>query len=256
MASGADIGASPRRHGAPRLALVHGFTQTGRSWEPLRPALGEHFEVVAPDLPGHGARSAVPGGLWRAAELVADECGQAGYVGYSMGGRVALHLALARPALVRCLVLVAATPGMVDERERSARRQADEELARSLEEGGLEAFLQGWLARPLFSGLSAESAGLDARRENTAAGLAACLRGMGTGSQESLWPRLAELTMPVLVVAGRRDARFRAIAEQMAHRIPEASLALVADAGHACHLERPDAFLHAVVPFLLDHVRR
>ncbi len=256
MPPGRGDGAARRRAGAGRLALVHGFTQTGRSWDPLRSALMASFDVLTPDLPGHGSRSAVRGDLWRAAELLGDECGAASYVGYSMGGRVALHLALARPALVPCLVLVAATPGIADTGERRARRHADEELARSLEDVGVEAFLRSWLGRPLFSGLSAEAAGLDARRQNTAAGLAACLREMGTGAQESLWPRLAELTMPVLVMAGRRDAKFSGLAEQMADRIPDATLALVPDAGHACHLERPDAFLETVVAFLLGHADR
>jgi 2-succinyl-6-hydroxy-2,4-cyclohexadiene-1-carboxylate synthase len=240
-----------------RLALLHGFTQTGRSWAPLLPALqehvGEHGQVLTPDLPGHGSCSDVGVDLWEAARLVADECGHAAYLGYSMGGRVALHLGLVRPEVVERLVLVSATGGIDDTAERAARRREDEALARSLEEEGVDAFLERWLTNPLFAGLSVEAAGLGARRENTAAGLASALRLMGTGSQEALWHRLDELTMPVLVVAGDRDDKF---AEQALHLGgwigPTAQLALVPDAGHACHLENPDAFLELVLPFLKD----
>ncbi len=241
----------------PRLALVHGFTQTGRSWAPLVPALeertGAHHEVLTPDLPGHGTRSDVRADLWGAAALVGEECGRAAYVGYSMGGRVALHLGLDRPDLVERLVLVSATGGIEDAGQRAARRREDETLAQSLEADGVDVFLERWLSTPLFADLSPETAGLEARRENTAAGLAAALRLMGTGTQEPLLRRLDELTMPVLVVAGERDDKF---AEQALHLGgwigPTAQLALVPNAGHACHLENPDAFLDLVVPFLED----
>ncbi len=241
----------------PRLALLHGFTQTGRSWAPLLPALeervGDHSDVCTPDLPGHGTRSDVRVDLWDAARLLGEECGRAAYVGYSMGGRVALHLGLERPDLVERLVLVSATGGIEDAGERAARRRDDEALAQMLEDDGVEAFLQRWLSAPLFTDLSPDAAGLDARRENTAAGLAAALRLMGTGTQERLLRRLDQLTMPVLVVAGERDDKF---AEQALHLGgwigPTAQLVLVPDAGHACHLENPDAFLDLVVPFLED----
>jgi 2-succinyl-6-hydroxy-2,4-cyclohexadiene-1-carboxylate synthase len=240
---------------ARRLALLHGFTQTGRSWGPLLPALEERFEVLTPDLPGHGDRCEVRADLWEVARLVGEECGRAAYVGYSMGGRVALHLGLAHPELVERLVVVSATGGIEDQTQRAARRQEDEALARSIEADGVDAFLERWLAQPLFAGLPAQAADLDARRHNTAEGLATALRLMGTGTQDPLWRRLDELTMPVLVVAGDRDDKF---AEQALHLGgwigPTAELALVPDAGHACHLERPRAFLELLLPFLgADH---
>ena len=235
----------------PRLALLHGFTQTGRSWAPLVPSLAEHFEVLTPDLPGHGTRSGVRAGLWEAAGLVGEECGRAAYVGYSMGGRVALHLALSRPELVERLVVVSATAGIDDHAERAARRREDDALAATIESEGVDAFLDDWLAGPMFAALDPEVAGLAARRENTPEGLAAALRLMGTGSQEPLWRRLDDLTMPVLVVAGDRDDKF---AEQALHLGgwigPTAELGLIPDAGHACHLEQPEAFLGLLLPFL------
>lgn len=236
-----------------RLVLVHGFTQTGRSWDPLLPLLGDHFEVVAPDLPGHGRRSDVHVGVEEAARLVGDEGGRGAYVGYSMGGRIALHLALARPDLVERLVLVSASAGIEDDDDRAARREADEGLAAAVEAEGIDTFLDEWLAQPLFAGLSPEAAGLEARRGNTAGGLAAALRLLGQGSMEPLWRRLNEVRMPVLVVAGELDDAYCLQAVHLGGWMGEmATLAMVPGAGHACQLERPQAFVDLVVPFLED----
>ena len=236
-----------------RLVVVHGFTQTGRSWDPLVPLFGDHFEVVAPDLPGHGRRSDVHVGMDEAARLLGEDGGKGAYIGYSMGGRVALHLALARPDLVERLVLVSTSAGIEDDDDRAARREADEELAAAVEAEGVDAFLAEWLAQPLLAGLPPEAAGLDARRENTAAGLAAALRLLGQGAMEPLWRRLLELRMPVLVVAGERDDAYCIQAVHLGGWMGEvATLAMVPGAGHACHLERPQAFVDLVVPFLQD----
>lgn len=230
--------------------LVHGFTQTGASWARLADGLPEH-EVVAPDLPGHGANATVRADLAGCARFLAEAGGRAAYVGYSMGGRVALHLALAQPSLVTALVLLGATGGIDDDDERAARRTADEMLAERLELIGTEAFLDEWLAQPLFAGLAP-----DARRGRAtdADGLASSLRLTGTGTQVPLWDQLGELAMPTLVVAGERDEKFRALGVRLAAAIgSNAEVALVPGAGHAAHLERPDAFLAIVGPWLADH---
>lgn len=234
-----------------RLTLVHGFTQTGRSWGPLTALFGDHFDVVAPDLPGHGRRGDVHVGMEEAARLLGEDGGKGAYVGYSMGGRVALNLALARPDLVERLVLVSASAGIEDEDDRAARREADEGLAAALEAEGVDAFLDEWLAQPLFVGLTPAAAGLEARRENTTAGLAAALRQLGQGTMPPLWARLHELRMPVLVVAGERDDAYCIQAVHLGGWMGEvATLAMVPGAGHACHLEQPEAFVKLVVSFL------
>jgi 2-succinyl-6-hydroxy-2,4-cyclohexadiene-1-carboxylate synthase len=164
-------------------------------------------------------------------------------VGYSMGGRIALHTALTMPGLVERLVLIGASPGIADPAEREQRRRADEALAERIEAIGVEAFAEEWGAQPLFAGQDprvAAAAHAD-RLRNTAGGLAAALRGLGTGAMEPLWGRLGELAMPVTLVVGERDVRFRAIAEQMAPAIVDSRLELVAGAGHATQLERPEA---------------
>ena len=239
-------------HGrGPRLVLVHGFTQTGRCWGPVLPALAATHQVVAVDAPGHGRSASYRAGLWESARLLGEVGGEGAWLGYSMGGRMVMHLALAAPYLVRRLVLVSTTAGIADPAARDARRRDDEALAAAVERDGVEAFLERWLAQPLFAGLPRDAADLDARRANTAAGLAASLRLAGTGVQEPLWDRLARLTMPVLVVAGERDARFADLGRRLVAAIgPSATLAVVPGAGHAVHLEQPEAFLAAVEPFL------
>ena len=249
-----------------RVTLLHGFTQTGRSWRPLTTGLrAAGFELCAPDLPGHGERSDVRADLWASARLALADGGQSAYLGYSMGGRVALHAALLRPDLVERLILVGATAGIEDEAERDARRRADDALAATIEAeaasgAGLDAFIDRWLAGPLFATLAPEAAGRDERvATNTAEGLASSLRLAGTGAMEPLWDRLGELGqlgLPVLVVAGALDEKFLALGRRLVDAIgASATLEVIPGAGHACHLEQPAAFLAAAVPFLHDRAR-
>lgn len=236
----------------PTTVLVHGFTQTRRSWGRLVPRLvaaGHH--VVAVDAPGHGRSAGHRTDLVEGALLLGEVGGRAAYVGYSMGGRLALHLAVERPQLVERLVLVGATAGLDSDEERAQRRAADEALAADLERDGLDAFLARWLANPLFATLPDDAAGVEERKENTVEGLATSLRLTGTGTQRPLWDDLPHLTVPVLFVVGELDTKFTALAQRMRERWGgEATVEVLAGAGHACHLERPDAFLDVLVPFL------
>jgi|HubBroStandDraft_1064217.scaffolds.fasta_scaffold10732_3 2-succinyl-6-hydroxy-2,4-cyclohexadiene-1-carboxylate synthase len=245
-------------HPLARIVLVHGFTQTGGSWSEVAADLARDHAVLSPDAPSHGSLATAPAAdLPSAARAVSALGGVATYAGYSMGGRICLQLALDLPDLVERLVLVSAAAGIEDPGERAARRASDELLARRLDAVdaggaglGLDAFLDEWLAGPLFAHLSAEQSGRDARRANTTGGLAASLRTIGTGSMAPLWGRLSDLAMPVLLVAGALDTRFVAAAEQMAARIPAATLEVVPGAGHAVPFERPGAFAGLVRRFV------
>jgi 2-succinyl-6-hydroxy-2,4-cyclohexadiene-1-carboxylate synthase len=243
-----------------RVVLAHGFTQTARSWAEFEALLAERLddvETVAVDLPGHGDCAAPPDAdLWTAAEHLVDLGGTAHYIGYSMGGRVALHAALRAPDRVRSLVLIGATAGIDDDVERSARRTADERLAQRIEAMGVEAFVDEWLTNPLFAGLDARSARRDDRLRNTAAGLAASLRSTGTGTQEPLWGGLGDVTQPVLVLAGEHDAKFRALGERLAAGFPQASFRVIGGAGHTVHLEQPAATADAVADWFRSSARR
>jgi 2-succinyl-6-hydroxy-2,4-cyclohexadiene-1-carboxylate synthase len=232
------------------LVLLHGFTQTRQSWRRTVAALGGRYRALAPDLPGHGqASERRPASFAACAAYVRALAGERfTLVGYSMGGRIALYTALTLPAQVERLVLVGASPGIADAAEREERRRADEALADRIEAIGVEAFATEWGSQELFAGQPervAAAAHAD-RLRNTPEGLAAALRGLGTGVMPPLWERLGELAMPVTLVVGERDAKFRAIAGRMAPAIPACEVVVVDGAGHAVQLEQPDIVAAAV----------
>ncbi len=223
----------------PRLVLAHGFTQNRDCWGSLPELLADHFEVVLVDLPGHGSSGHDDADLWHAAELLGDVGRQGYYVGYSMGGRIALHLALTTPQLVDGLVLIGATAGLDADIDRATRREADYRLADHLGTVGLAAFLDEWLANPLFAGLSDEAAAREARLANRVEGLQSSLRSCGTGTQEPLWDRLREITAPTLVVAGSEDEKFTNVGNRLVEHLGAARFASVRGS-HAVHLQAPD----------------
>ena len=235
---------------AAELVLLHGFTQTGRSWQPVLHALAARYRAIAPDLPGHGGFAERRPASFAACDayvrVLADQ--PITLAGYSMGGRIALHAALSLGPRVRRLILVGASPGIADAAERAARAAEDAALADRIEAIGLEAFVREWGAQPLFDGMPrgiAEIAHAD-RMRNTAAGLAAALRGLGTGVMPPLWDRLGELTVPVELVVGERDEKFRAIAERMTAALVAGRLHVVPGSGHAVHLEAPEAVAEVI----------
>jgi 2-succinyl-6-hydroxy-2,4-cyclohexadiene-1-carboxylate synthase len=239
-----------RRGAGPPVVLIHGFTQTQRSWDPIAGRLAPHYEVVTVDAPGHGSAGEWAADLWEGAAGIGAAAGRATYVGYSLGGRLALHLALARPELVTRLVLISTSAGIDDPAARAARRASDEALARRVEAEGVEAFVKWWLAQPMWATLTPETAGSAERLTNSASGLASSLRLAGAGTQEPLWDRLSQLEMPVLILAGQRDAPYVANAQRLGQAIPNAKVVIVPGAGHACHLERPDQVAEVVEGWL------
>ena len=205
--------ASTTRVNADRIVLVHGFTQTAASWRPtvarLTAGLGPDVDIVALDAPGHGERGDVRADLPTGASMLGDEGGRATYIGYSMGGRLCLHLALASPHLVDRLVLIGTTPGIEDDGETRGptRRRTTSSPTRSSASGSTPSSNAGCRSRSSPT-LGRSDGDIETRLTNTAAGLASSLRLAGTGTQAPLWARLGELTMPVLVVAGEHDAKF------------------------------------------------
>ena len=240
--------ATPRR-----VVLAHGFTQTAASWADIERRLVERMpgvDPVAVDLPGHGRAADIVTDLWGAADHLLALGGVGAYVGYSMGGRVALHAALDRPELVERLVLIGATAGIDDEAERGERGAGDDRLAAHIEQIGVETFVDEWLTNQLFAGLDATNDLRDDRCRNTRRGLASSLRTCGTGTQEPLWDRLGEISCPVLVLVGENDPKFRSIGQRLVDGLPRGRLQVVADSGHSVHLERPAATVDALVDFL------
>jgi 2-succinyl-6-hydroxy-2,4-cyclohexadiene-1-carboxylate synthase len=220
--------------------LLHGFTQTSNCWGPLAEDLATDHELVLVDAPGHGDSDEVHADLETSALLSGAIGGPATYLGYSMGGRTALHLALARPDLVERLILIGATGGLDDEHERAGRRDADELLADRVEAIGVDEFVDEWLRQPLFSALAEEVAHRSERCTNTAEGLARSLRTCGTGTQRPLWSELNQLEMPVIVLAGASDAKFSELGARLCASIgANATFAAVPESGHSAHLENP-----------------
>lgn len=248
----------------PPLLLLHGFTEGMAAWENLLPALAVQHRVVAVDLIGHG-RTAAPADPERYRmenviddlRLLVDQLGWERFrlLGYSLGGRVALHLALAMPHRIEALVLESTSPGIADAKLREQRRQSDEDLAHTIERNGVEAFVADWERLPLFASEAMlpheERQRLQAaRRQNSAIGLANVLRGLGQGTVPFVGGRLKDLNVPTLLLVGQQDAKYVAIANQMAATMSQAEVVEIAGAGHAVHREQPDVFLHHVMAFL------
>jgi 2-succinyl-6-hydroxy-2,4-cyclohexadiene-1-carboxylate synthase len=235
------------------VLLLHGFGGTHRAWDGVIAQLPpERYRSLALDLPGHGeavdaARPITfPGCVAHVLERSPERfvlCG------YSLGGRVALHVALAAPERVARLVLVSATAGIEDPAERAARSASDHRLADELERDPFEDFIARWRAQPLFAGESPEAGELARadQRRNRPDALAAVLRGIGTGEMVPLWDKLPQLELPVTILVGDRDAKFLTLGRRLEEALGDAEL-LVVPGGHGLPLENPTAVARALVP--------
>lgn len=252
----------------PPLLLLHGFTGSLVTWTPFIPAFSKEFTTIAVDLIGHGQTDAPHHWkrytITKAADdldallrmLNVDTCH---VLGYSMGGRLALMLACRFPNRIPSLILESSSPGLQTEQERNERRQADERLANFIERQGIEEFIHYWENIPLFQTqkrvrLEKRKSLRSNRLKNQTHGLANSLRGMGTGSQPSLWSSLPTLPMPVLLLAGAQDTKYVNIAQAMKKDIQQAQLEIVQDAGHTIHFEKSDQFSTLVLEFLLNQL--
>lgn len=238
-----------------RFVFLHGFTQTHHHWHAAAHGLAARVDPTATlafvDLPGHGlADRDLVGGIDRIGIRLVELAGAGTYVGYSMGGRIALVAAATGDRRIERMVLIGATPGIADAGERAQRHLLDEERARHLEHVGVDAFVDEWLAMPMFARIPRDADGLVHRRGNTVAGLAHSLRAYGTGAQSPLWDALGSIEVPVLVLAGEHDTKFADIGARMAERLPRATFATVPDAGHAAHTEHPAATVALIAAWL------
>lgn len=250
----------------PPLLVLHGFTEGLDAWAHLLPGLARRHRVVAVDILGHGKSSAPRDPeRYRIERVVADLCelvGKYGWeqlhlLGYSLGGRIALHLALALADRVQALVLESASPGISDTRQRKERRDEDEVRAQQIERYGVAAFMDAWERLPLFASEAAlpfqeRERFRKARRRHAATGLANVLRGLGPGTVPSVEGRLRELRATTLLVVGERDTKYVKLASRMKLELPKAQVVTVPNAGHAVHREQPQVFLDHVVRFLQE----
>lgn len=246
------------------IVLLHGFTGCTQSLRPLSASLAG-YRCIGIDLLGHGKSEHPEDSTLYSVEsclrqiralLDALRIEAAHFFGYSMGGRIALAFAVSSPARVLSLTTIGASAGISDPQEREARRKTDAALSDAILRDGIETFAEHWSKLPLFASQQkylsrdAREALRKQRLANSAQGLAGSLRGCGTGVQEPLHQKLSTLTMPVLLCAGEEDAKFRAIAAELAALAPQAQSATIPRAGHAAHLENPEAVLHRWKEFL------
>jgi 2-succinyl-6-hydroxy-2,4-cyclohexadiene-1-carboxylate synthase len=246
----------PARSEPPRrLVFLHGFTQTHHHWHRcahlIADGLGDDPTLAFVDLPGHGLSAGDRSEIVQSGPPLVELVGAGTYIGYSMGGRFALTAALARGGVVRQLVLIGATPGFTELADAQERRRVDSERADRLEQIGVDAFLDEWLAAPLFATLPTDRYGLEYRRRNTVGGLAHSLRWCGTGNMgATMWAALERIPIPVLVIAGELDGKFTTIGQRMVATLPNGTFAPIAGAGHAAHTERPDEVSATIADWL------
>jgi 2-succinyl-6-hydroxy-2,4-cyclohexadiene-1-carboxylate synthase len=248
------------------VAILHGFTGCAESMEGVARALAPRCRTLRFDLVGHGD-SPAPAALQEysmeaCCDQLARALGSAGvdrahWLGYSMGGRAALALAIRHPSVVRSLLLVGASAGLADRSERAVRRASDEALADRIEREGLECFVDDWMSLPLFAsqkrlGEIALAAARKQRLRNRVEGLAQSLRGMGSAAQPPFHEHLGELDCPVVLAVGDEDAKFLAVAEALASRLPRARIERIREAGHAAHLEQPREFAAMAARFFAE----
>jgi 2-succinyl-6-hydroxy-2,4-cyclohexadiene-1-carboxylate synthase len=225
----------------PEVVFLPGFMQHADTWSRVAAAVGERYPVRLHEFE-----------TWTFEERVAEIRAYPHSVlaGYSMGGRVALHAALRTP--FAGLVVVGASAGISDADERRRRREADEELADWISSHSIDEVVARWERNPVFASQSeslvdTQRAG---RLDHSPADLAGLLRSAGQGACEPIWDRLGELRMPVLALAGENDITYRAAAERIAALVPRGSSGVIAGAGHAAHLEAPDAVADAILAFV------
>lgn len=257
----ARAGDSPR---TPEIVILHGFTGAAESMACIAEPLAPWARVARLELVGHGEseapRDLEPYAMDACARQIAEAARALGFtrpylLGYSMGGRAALAAALASPVSFAGLVLVGATAGIADPVARAERITADRTLADSIEQDGLERFVEAWMGQPLFAsqarlGREVLERARKQRLANRPFALANSLRGMGAGAQTPLHDQLAGHAGPVLLVVGEEDAKFRAIAKELARSLPAAQIAVIEGAGHAAHLEAPERVAAVVRAFV------
>lgn len=246
------------------IILLHGFTGDSTTWKDLIPFLSNRFQVVSIDIIGHG-ETVSPKDIHHyhmenvvhhiAKIMQQNNIDQAHFLGYSMGGRLALSFAMEYPAKVKSLILESASPGLKTAAERDERRIKDHQLAQMILTKGIESFVRHWENIPLFASQKRlpvwkqESIRLQ-RLSNDPVGLANSLKGMGTGEQPSWWDDLYRLNMPVLIICGVLDEKFCNISKEMQKHIPNANYKEVKNVGHAIHVEVPKKFGTIVSEFL------
>jgi len=239
-----------------QIVLLHGFTQNGDVYDDFKEKLSGTCRVFTPHLPGHGGEPPLQPGLGskEVALRLSGVYGRSIYMGYSMGARTALRVALEHRESVAGLILVSATAGISDDEERRKRHLDDMALAEHIKATPLKDFLREWLSGPLFANLNQDEAALEKRLHNNPNDMADILLTLGLGAEEPMWSLLPELgssSIPVLILVGANDEKYLKIGHQLRLGIGEsAELKVIDDCGHFVIGERPEEVIKLITPFI------
>lgn len=248
----------------PSLFVIHGFTGDMTTWDHFVEKVKNEFFVISVDILGHGlSDSPVDPELYDmqhtvdSLSSVLDYCGvrKVNWLGYSMGGRIALSTALALPNRTAGLIVESGSTGLASYKDRESRITSDSKLADWIEKVDIEEFVDYWESLPLWA--SQIRLKRDQKRKlrsqrlrNNRLGLANSLRGMGTGVQPYVHERLNQIHSPTLVISGMEDEKYLGISRLMSNSIENCQTCFVKEAGHSVHLEQPDEFVAAIEGFL------
>ena len=244
------------------LVFLHGFMGNSQDFNEVIDLLSADFYCLAFDLPGHGkthvfgdeecyTMSATASALMEL--LDALNIPKCGLIGYSMGGRLALYLALNFPSRFSEVVLESTSPGLKTEEACLTRLQSDLNLAQQLELIDFQHFLIKWYQQPIFQSLQNHKdldKLIEKRRENNPVELAKSLRNMGTGKQPSLWDKLSQNQIPLLLLVGESDHKFRSINEEMMSLSDITQLRIIPNSGHNIHWENMGEYVKSIIQFL------
>lgn len=246
-------------HFATQFLALHGFTGEGADFSALSSSISGKWHC--PDLPGHGSRKHAHPDEFSLPSLENTLLGSnrktATGLGYSMGGRLLLNLAVRNPHFFARLILISCSPGLTSAEERRQRRISDEKWIHTLENTSLNKFLAAWWEQPIMRGMKNlpqhERDEIFARRRNNSPdGLVRSLQNHGTGVLPSLWEQLPEIQIPTLIIVGAEDQKFREIGASMAEKLPRSNFCIIPNSGHAPHIENPGATADRIQSFLLS----
>ena len=249
----------------PPLIFLHGFMGISSDWLEITKTIENEYFCILPDLPGHGKSiignmadpldfDLIAMGLLNLMECL--QLASGALIGYSMGARVALYVATKHPERFKALVLEGVNPGLQDDQEREKRLALDYQRAREIEKMGISSFIDIWYAADLFKTLESHPERFNMiktlRKNNNTAWMAKVLRELSVGMQPSLWDKLDELNMPVLLIAGELDDKYKKIVHRIKDYLKDSQVNLISDAGHNTHLEEPEQFSKTLKYFLKE----
>ena len=244
----------------PLILFLHGFLGSGNDWIEVIQFLLPHYNCLTLDMPGHGETKLIANNnnpFENTASALIEFLDQQKIrkcylTGYSMGGRIALFLALRYPHYFNKIVLESASPGLRTDKERNERIYQDEKIAQDLESGDFNSFFKKWYNQPIFKGLTDHknfNQLLQQREKSDFRKLAESIRFLGTGNQPSLWEEINQNKIPILLITGEDDVKFQSIAHEMLKLNEFIQVKVIENCSHNVHFQKSREFAHQLHRF-------